>query len=102
MIIEEAKNCESSDGLLSNSISRERFIIDNCKNIFFAGQETAAITTSWCLLLLAVHQEWQGRVLAEMFEFCSNNASDASMLRSMKIVCFTQYVLELNIFMKPF
>ncbi|KAI5430201.1 hypothetical protein KIW84_034684 [Lathyrus oleraceus] len=80
-ILEGAKNC---DGLLSNSISRDRFIIDNCKNIFFAGHETTAITASWCLMLLAAYQDWQDRARAEVLEVCGNGNLDASMLRSMK------------------
>lgn len=90
-ILEGAKNC---DGLLSNSISRDRFIIDNCKNIFFAGHETTAITASWCLMLLAAYQDWQDRARAEVLEVCGNGNLDASMLRSMKTVC-------LIIFSKP-
>lgn len=90
-ILEGAKNC---DGLLPNSISRDRFIIDNCKNIFFAGHETTAITASWCLMLLAAYQDWQDRARAEVLEVCGNGNLDASMLRSMKTVC-------LIIFSKP-
>ncbi|KAL5057605.1 hypothetical protein RYX36_029209 [Vicia faba] len=57
MILQGAKNCEGSDGFLSNSISRDRFIIDNCKTIFFVGHETTAITASWCLMVLAAYQD---------------------------------------------
>jgi len=89
MILEGAKNCEGGgDGLVSDSISRDRFVIDNCKNIFFAGHETTAITASWCLMLLAVHQDWQDRVRAEVLEVCGKNAPDADMLKSLKTVCF--------------
>ena len=95
MILEGAKNCEGSDGLLSNSISRDTFMIDNCKNIFFAGHETTAVTASWCLMLLAQHQDWQERARAEVLKVCGDSAPDASMLRSMKTVCFLQYVLKL-------
>nr|KYP40611.1 Secologanin synthase [Cajanus cajan] len=84
MILAGAKNCEASDGLLSDSKSHDRFMIDNCKNIFFAGHETTAITASWCLMLLALHQDWQDRARAEVLEVCGNGAPDASMLRSLK------------------
>ncbi|KAK7350480.1 hypothetical protein VNO77_09169 [Canavalia gladiata] len=84
MILEGAKNCEGGDGPLSNSISRDRFMIDNCKNIFFAGHETTAIATSWCLMLLATNQDWQDRARDEVLQVCGNGAPDASMLRSMK------------------
>ncbi|KAL2319820.1 hypothetical protein Fmac_028789 [Flemingia macrophylla] len=84
MILDGAKNCDGSDGLLSDSTSRNRFMIDNCKNIFFAGHETTAITASWCLMLLASHQDWQDRARAEVLEVCGQVAPDASMLRSLK------------------
>ncbi|XP_024630270.1 cytochrome P450 714C2 isoform X2 [Medicago truncatula] len=84
MILEGAKNCEGSDGLLSNSVTRDRFIIDNCKTIFFAGHDTTSITASWCLMLLATYQDWQDRVRAEVLEVCGNDNLDANILRSMK------------------
>ncbi|WJX76132.1 hypothetical protein P8452_59583 [Trifolium repens] len=84
MILEGAKNCDGNDGLLSNSISRDRFIIDNCKTIFFAGHDTTSITASWCLMLLATYQDWQDRARAEVLEVCRNGNPDASMLKSMK------------------
>nr|KYP40612.1 Secologanin synthase [Cajanus cajan] len=84
MILEGAKNCEGSDGFFSNSISRDRFMIDNCKNIFFAGYETTAITASWCLMLLATHQDWQDRARAEVLQVCGKSAPDATMLKSLK------------------
>ncbi|KAI4347740.1 hypothetical protein L6164_008523 [Bauhinia variegata] len=84
MILEGANSYEGSDGLASNPISNEKFIIDNCKNIFFAGHETTAITASWCLMLLAAHQDWQDRARAEVFEVCGNGPPDASVLGNMK------------------
>ncbi|KAE9611194.1 putative cytochrome P450 [Lupinus albus] len=97
MILKGAKNCEGSDGPSSSPISRDRFMIDNCKNIFFAGYETTAITASWCLMLLALHQDWQDRVRAEVLQVCGSDPPNADMLRSLKVVCFTHYDLELNI-----
>jgi cytochrome P450 len=97
MILEGATNCEGSDGLLSSSISRDRFIIDNCKTIFFAGHDTTSITASWCLMLLATYQDWQDRARAEVLEVCGNSNPDASMLRSMKTVCF---ILKLHVSVK--
>ncbi|KAL0341172.1 UNVERIFIED_CONTAM: cytochrome [Sesamum radiatum] len=35
--------------------SSKRFIVDNCKNIYFAGHESTAVAASWCLMLLALH-----------------------------------------------
>ncbi|XP_054807904.1 cytochrome P450 714C2-like isoform X3 [Prosopis cineraria] len=89
MIMEGATKCNEDGGgddLLSNPISRDKFIVDNCKNIYFAGQETTAITVSWALMLLAEHQDWQDRCRAEVLQVCGNGTFDATMLRSLKTV----------------
>ncbi|XP_023890887.2 cytochrome P450 714C2 isoform X2 [Quercus suber] len=62
----------------------DKFIVDNCKNIYFAGHETTAITASWSLMLLAAHPEWQARARAEVLEIVGDSLPDANMLRNMK------------------
>ncbi|CAL0324350.1 unnamed protein product [Lupinus luteus] len=88
MILVGANNHEENDKYFKNSVARDRFIIDNCKNIFTAGHETAAITASWCLMLLATHQDWQDRVRAEVLQLCGSDPPNATMLRRMDTVCF--------------
>ncbi|KAL6896622.1 hypothetical protein ACP4OV_007194 [Aristida adscensionis] len=46
----------------------EDFVVDNCKNIYFAGYESTAVTAAWCMMLLALHPEWQDRVRDEVGE----------------------------------
>jgi cytochrome P450 len=61
------------------------FVVDNCKNIFFAGHETSAVTATWCLMLLAAHPEWQERARAEVLEVCGGAAEpDFDMVSRMK------------------
>ncbi|XP_039168483.1 cytochrome P450 714C2 isoform X1 [Eucalyptus grandis] len=79
VILEGAKN----EGLPS-SISAEQFIMDNCKNIYFAGYETAAITVSWCLVLLAAHPHWQARVRAVVLEIFGCGVLDSNKLQGVK------------------
>ncbi|EXC36468.1 Cytochrome P450 734A2 [Morus notabilis] len=68
-------------------ITRDKFIVDNCKNIYFAGHETTAITASWSLMLLAAYPVWQTRVRAEVQEICNGGSiPHADMLRSMKVL----------------
>uniref|UniRef100_A0A8R7U4N1 Secologanin synthase n=1 Tax=Triticum urartu TaxID=4572 RepID=A0A8R7U4N1_TRIUA len=64
-IVNSSRHCPASYGG-----SAEDYIVDNCKNIYFAGHETAAVTTTWCLMLLATHPAWQDRARAEALEVC--------------------------------
>ncbi|OAY23979.1 cytochrome P450 714C2 isoform X2 [Manihot esculenta] len=80
MILEGAKN---------SNLSREetdRFIVDNCKNVYMAGWETTTVSASWCLMLLAINQEWQDRVRAEVLEICGGSMLDSDMIRKMKLL----------------
>ncbi|KAK9202603.1 hypothetical protein WN944_017815 [Citrus x changshan-huyou] len=84
MILEGAKSCGNYNGVPLN-ISRDKFIVDNCKNIYFAGHETSAVTSSWALMLLAAYPEWQDRVRAEVLRVCKDRCLlDSTMLSSMK------------------
>ncbi|KAI3893961.1 hypothetical protein MKW92_039773 [Papaver armeniacum] len=65
--------------------STDQFIVDNCKNIYFAGSETTAISASWILMLLATHPEWQTRVRIEVSEICGGSYPDFNMLHKMKL-----------------
>ncbi|PKA58572.1 Cytochrome P450 714B3 [Apostasia shenzhenica] len=62
----------------------EDFVVDNCKTIYFAGHETTAVAAMWCLLLLAVHTDWQERVRNEAVELCGGGPPDGQSLLKMK------------------
>ena len=65
----------------------EEFVVDNCKNIYFAGYETTAVTAAWCTMLLALHPEWQDRVRDEARQACAAGAApDFASLHKMKKV----------------
>ncbi|KAI9197995.1 hypothetical protein LWI28_008264 [Acer negundo] len=75
------------EGAKSSNFSQEetdQFIVDNCKNIYLAGFETTAVSSTWCLMLLACNQEWQDRVRAEVLEICQGQTPDYEMLNKMK------------------
>ncbi|EOY20234.1 PREDICTED: cytochrome P450 714A1 [Theobroma cacao] len=81
LILEGALNDQSLD-----KDSSKRFIVDNCKNIYFAGHESTAVAASWCLMLLALHPEWQSRILTEVAQVCGDKLPDADSVSHMKIV----------------
>ncbi|XP_039015501.1 cytochrome P450 714C2-like [Hibiscus syriacus] len=62
----------------------ERFVIDNCKNIYLAGYETTVVSATWCLMLLAANQEWQHIIRKGVLEISRGRTLDANMLRKMK------------------
>ncbi|GFZ01784.1 cytochrome P450, family 714, subfamily A, polypeptide 1 [Actinidia rufa] len=77
-VLEGAENGDTS------LYSKEAFVVDNCKNIYLAAQETVAITAAWCLVLLASNPEWQARVRAEVIEIWGGQIPDSEMLRKVK------------------
>ncbi|KAL0435158.1 UNVERIFIED_CONTAM: cytochrome [Sesamum radiatum] len=81
MVLEGAKSSNLSQDAI------DRFIIDNCKNIYLAGYETTAVSATWCLMLLASHPEWQERIRAEVLDICkAGRIPDAEMIRKMKLL----------------
>ncbi|KAL8154371.1 hypothetical protein V2J09_012131 [Rumex salicifolius] len=48
--------------------STEQFLVDNCKNIYFAGHHSTAVASSWCVMLLALYPDWQRRIRDELAE----------------------------------
>ena len=80
MIIEGATNTDFGQD------ETDRFIVDNCKNIYLAGYETTAVSATWTLMLLASNPEWQQRVRTEVLEICADQMPDADMVRKMKKV----------------
>ncbi|XP_060181582.1 cytochrome P450 714A1-like isoform X1 [Lycium barbarum] len=66
--------------------SSRKFIVDNCKNIYFAGHESTAVAASWCLMLLALHPEWQSLISQEMIQICPDGVLDSESVSKMKMV----------------
>ena len=77
------RSAASSGG---GAVAAEDLIVDNCKNIYFAGYETTAVTAAWCMMLLALHPEWQARVRDEVRQACAGAPDFTSSLQKMKKV----------------
>ncbi|CAI9102067.1 OLC1v1000260C1 [Oldenlandia corymbosa var. corymbosa] len=91
-LILDAANNDGNNNFLPNDVAASWFIIDNCKNIYFAGHETTAISLSWCLVLLAAYPDWQALVREEVLEICGDNPPDVDKVRMMKLL--NQVILE--------
>nr|WMZ41185.1 cytochrome P450 family 714 subfamily A polypeptide 1 [Ipomoea batatas] len=90
-ILEAAINDESMD-----ENSSRKFTVDNCKNFLVYGHEATATAASWCLMLLALHPEWQSRIRRRRNQLCPNGQLDAESITKMKMVTMViQEVLRL-------
>ncbi|KAF2300423.1 hypothetical protein GH714_013136 [Hevea brasiliensis] len=68
-------------------LTKDEFIADNCKDIFFGGYEPPALAAIWGLMLLASHPEWQARARSEVLEVCEGQQIlDYNMLSKMKVL----------------
>ncbi|KAH6793836.1 hypothetical protein C2S52_004313 [Perilla frutescens var. hirtella] len=85
-LLMSAAEDDGDDSNIPADMTPNKFIVDNCKNIYFAGHETTAISASWCLMLLAAHPEWQARAREEVLEIYGKNMATADMLRNMKVL----------------
>ncbi|XP_050215001.1 cytochrome P450 714A1-like [Mercurialis annua] len=91
LILEEAVNNNNGEKL-----SAKQFVVDNCKSLYFAGHDTTAISASWCLMLLALHPEWQSRIRAEVSQCSDHGCLDPNSLSNLKTVTMvTQESLRL-------
>lgn len=90
-LLEAAGKTGNLENSVLSNIDHNKFIIDNCKNIYFAGHETTATTASWALVLLAAHPEWQSKCRAEIQQLCGDKLPDADILRNMKTVLNIYY-----------
>ncbi|KDP33461.1 hypothetical protein JCGZ_07032 [Jatropha curcas] len=86
---------ESVNDSNSSKFSAKSFIVDNCKNMYFAGHESTATAASWCLMLLALYPEWQSRIRQEVNQFCSDGLDKNSISNLKTLTMLIQETLRL-------
>ncbi|XP_042060869.1 cytochrome P450 714C2-like [Salvia splendens] len=77
------------EGARQSDLSQEavdRFVVDNCKNIYLAGYETTAVSATWCLMLLASYPDWQDRIRREVADVCQGRLPDYKATMKMKLL----------------
>ncbi|KAK3006042.1 hypothetical protein RJ639_016449, partial [Escallonia herrerae] len=84
MSLQEAAKRYEENGDLPSNIGYDKFMVDNCKNIYFTCYDTTTTLVLWCLVLLATHIDWQARICTKVHDICGDNLQDVDMLRSMK------------------
>ena len=65
-------------------------VFNNCKLMFFAGQDTVAVSILYTMLMLARYPEWQDQARQEILTVVGNDEKfDAGKLHDLKIVSHT-------------
>eukprot|EP01018_Ginkgo_biloba_P032786 Gb_24246 [translate_table: standard] len=60
-------------------------VVDECKTLLIAGQETTKLSLTWTMMLLALNPDWQEKVRAEVMETMGTaSIPDMNMLPRMK------------------
>ncbi|KAL8145055.1 hypothetical protein AgCh_003319 [Apium graveolens] len=81
MLMSGSKMNEHKEGLEIEEV------IDECKTLFYGGQEATANALTWAILLLAQNQEWQNKAREEVLRVCKGNELPAAEnLQELKIV----------------
>ncbi|KAG6407096.1 hypothetical protein SASPL_130078 [Salvia splendens] len=61
-------------------------VMEECKNFFFAGQDTSAALLSWTMILLSKNQDWQTRARDEVLQAFGMRKPDYQELNHLKIL----------------
>ncbi|KAI6687107.1 hypothetical protein NL676_023935 [Syzygium grande] len=79
-------------GLLLESNMKENVgmsihdVIEECKLVYFAGQETTSVLLVSTMVLLSVHSDWQARAREEVLQIFGSRKPDLDGLSHLKIV----------------
>ncbi|KAH6831659.1 hypothetical protein C2S53_008741 [Perilla frutescens var. hirtella] len=66
-------------------------IIDECKGLYFAGQETTYSLLSWTILLLAIYTDWQDKARQEVFQLFGQENPNSEGIARLKTVNMILY-----------
>lgn len=70
-------------------------VIEECKLMYFAGQETTTNLLTWTMIVLSMHPNWQEKARAEVLEICGNTIPTLETINRLKIVSI-YIILELK------
>ncbi|KAI6684885.1 hypothetical protein NL676_030798 [Syzygium grande] len=61
-------------------------VVEECKLIYFAGQETTANWLTWTMVVLSMHPEWQEKAREEVLKVCGDRIPNIDEINRLKIV----------------
>ncbi|PIA46496.1 hypothetical protein AQUCO_01500205v1 [Aquilegia coerulea] len=66
-------------------------VIEECKQFYFAGQETTSSLLTWAMVVLAMHRSWQEKAREEVMRVCGENPPNYESINHLKIVTMVLY-----------
>ncbi|XP_062101692.1 cytochrome P450 CYP72A616-like [Humulus lupulus] len=66
-------------------------VIEECKLLYIAGQETTAILLTWTMIVLSMHPNWQQKAREEVLHLCGKQTPDFDAINHFKIVTMIFY-----------
>ena len=61
-------------------------VVDECKTLYFAGQETTNSLLAWTILLLSIHTDWQEEARKEVLNLFGKQNPNSEGIAKLKIV----------------
>ena len=61
-------------------------VIDECKTLYFAGQETTNSSLAWAALLLSTHTDWQEKARKEVLDLFGEKIPDPDGISKLGVV----------------
>lgn len=84
LLLSETKTPSTRDRGLKNYMTTQD-VVDECKTLLLAGQETTKLSLTWTMMLLALNPVWQDKVRVEVMEITGGtHYPDINMLARMK------------------
>ncbi|CAN4097814.1 unnamed protein product [Withania somnifera] len=69
----KARNEENKSKVVGGRGLSTDYVIEECKEFYFAGQDTPTALLSWTMVVLSMHPEWQDRARNEVYQAIGKN-----------------------------
>ncbi|KAK3027257.1 hypothetical protein RJ639_041203 [Escallonia herrerae] len=80
------KLIEANHEIDKNKWISEEDMVDECKTLYFAGNDTTTSLLGWTILLLATHKDWQEKARNEVIEFFGQTSINSDGIARLRVI----------------